>query len=41
MLAGKNGVQAKLEDYKVGGNSCLLLVRKHTIESHKFPSIKV
>lgn len=36
MLAVKNGVQPKLEDYKVRGNSSLLLVRKHTIDSFKF-----
>lgn len=36
MLAVKNGVQPKLEDYKVDGNSSLLLVRKLTIDSYKF-----
>lgn len=43
MLAVKNGVQPKLEDYKVDGNSSLLLVRKLTIDSYKFsnPSIKL
>jgi len=41
MLAVRNGVQPKLEDYKVGGNSILQLVRKHTIDSEKFSSIEV